>query len=72
MACLRNVRILSHAEARRVYDWVGKKLDSQSFYEDRATDELTPFLPEADWCITHHVALTPFGLPAEVVVAGRR
>jgi len=40
LAYLRNVRTLSHSEARRVYDWVGKKLDSQSFYEDRATDEL--------------------------------
>ena len=34
--------------------------------------ELTPFLPEPDWRIAHHVALTPFGLPAEVVVAERR
>lgn len=34
--------------------------------------ELTPFLPEPDWRIAHHVALTPFGLPAEVVVAKRR
>ena len=34
--------------------------------------ELTPFLPEPDWRIAHHIALTPFGLPAEVVVAERR
>ena len=34
--------------------------------------ELTPFLAEPDWRIAHHVALTPFGLPAEVVVAERR
>jgi len=33
-------RTLSHSEARRVYDLVGKKLDSQAFYEDRATDEI--------------------------------
>jgi ubiquinone/menaquinone biosynthesis C-methylase UbiE len=34
--------------------------------------ELTPFLTEPDWRIAHHVALAPFGLPAEVVVAERR
>ena len=34
------MRTLSHVEARRVYDWVGEKLDSLPFYEDRATDEL--------------------------------
>lgn len=34
------MRTLSHDEAKRVYDFVGRKLDSQSFYEDRATDEL--------------------------------
>ncbi len=33
--------------------------------------ELTPFLQEPDWRITHHVGLAPFGLPAEVVVAER-
>jgi ubiquinone/menaquinone biosynthesis C-methylase UbiE len=33
-------RTLSHSEARRVYDFVGKKLDSQAFYEDRATDAI--------------------------------
>ena len=33
-------RTLSHSEARRVYDLVGKKLDSQAFYEDRATDAI--------------------------------
>jgi len=40
VAYLWSVRTLSHDEARRVYDRVGKKLDSQAFYEDRATDEL--------------------------------
>ncbi len=34
--------------------------------------ELTSFLSEFDWAITHHVHLTPLGLPAEVVVAERR
>jgi ubiquinone/menaquinone biosynthesis C-methylase UbiE len=34
--------------------------------------ELTPFLPEPDWRVAHHIALTPFGLPAEVVVAERQ
>ena len=34
---------LSHSEARRVYDFVGRKLDSQAFYEDRAADELVRF-----------------------------
>ncbi len=34
--------------------------------------ELTPFLSGSDWGITHHVQLTPLGLPAEVVVAERR
>jgi ubiquinone/menaquinone biosynthesis C-methylase UbiE len=37
---LPETRTLSHGEARRVYDLVGKKLDSQAFYEDRATDEI--------------------------------
>jgi len=34
------MKTLSHAEARRVYDRVGEKLDALPFYEDRATDEL--------------------------------
>ncbi len=34
--------------------------------------ELIPLLPVCDWHITHHVQLTPLGLPAEVVVAERR
>ena len=37
------MRTLSHTEARRVYDFVGRKLDSQAFYEDRAADELIRF-----------------------------
>jgi ubiquinone/menaquinone biosynthesis C-methylase UbiE len=37
------MRTLSHTEARRVYDFIGKKLDSQAFYEDRAADELVRF-----------------------------
>ncbi len=32
--------VLSHAQARRFYDRFGKKLDTQSFYEDAALDEL--------------------------------
>ena len=31
---------LSCAEARRVYDRIGRKQDTQAFYEDRATSEL--------------------------------
>jgi ubiquinone/menaquinone biosynthesis C-methylase UbiE len=34
------VKILSHAEAREFYDWMGAKQDSQAFYEDRATGDL--------------------------------
>ncbi|MCP5068970.1 MAG: class I SAM-dependent methyltransferase [bacterium] len=34
--------------------------------------ELTPYLCESAWTITHHVQLTPLGLPAEVIVAERR
>jgi ubiquinone/menaquinone biosynthesis C-methylase UbiE len=34
------MKTLSHIEARRVYDRIGKLQDSQAFYEDRATDEL--------------------------------
>lgn len=34
------MRTLSHDEARRIYDRVGRKLDTQAFYEDRATDEI--------------------------------
>jgi ubiquinone/menaquinone biosynthesis C-methylase UbiE len=32
--------ILSHQEARRAYDRIGSKQDSQAFYEDRATNVL--------------------------------
>ena len=35
---------LSPSEARRVYDRVGGKQDTQAFYEDRATSELIPHL----------------------------
>jgi ubiquinone/menaquinone biosynthesis C-methylase UbiE len=35
-----HVRTLSRDEARRVYDWIGAKQDTQAFYEDRATDQL--------------------------------
>jgi ubiquinone/menaquinone biosynthesis C-methylase UbiE len=35
---------LSPSEARRVYDRIGRKQDSQAFYEDRATSELIPHL----------------------------
>jgi ubiquinone/menaquinone biosynthesis C-methylase UbiE len=52
LAYLRNVRTLSHGEARRVYDWVGKKLDSQSFYEDRAAEEL---IRRGDFSCAHSV-----------------
>lgn len=34
------MRTLSHSEARRVYDLIGKRQDSQAFYEDHATNEL--------------------------------
>ena len=33
-------RILSHAEARRAYDRIGRLQDSQAFYEDAATGRL--------------------------------
>lgn len=29
--------MLTRAEARRVYDWIGARQDTQAFYEDRAT-----------------------------------
>lgn len=32
--------VLSHQDARRVYDRIGSLQDSQAFYEDRATNEL--------------------------------
>lgn len=32
--------VLSHQEARRAYDRIGSKQDSQAFYEDRATNVL--------------------------------
>jgi len=32
--------MLSHAEARRVYDRIGPRQDTQAFYEDRATELL--------------------------------
>jgi SAM-dependent methyltransferase len=35
---------LSLSEARRVYDRIGRKQDTQAFYEDRATSELIPHL----------------------------
>lgn len=31
---------LTHAQAKKYYDWFGRKQDSQGFYEDRALDEL--------------------------------
>ncbi len=34
------MRTLTHSEARRVYDRIGRTQDSQAFYEDRATDEI--------------------------------
>ncbi len=34
-------RVLSHEQARRLYDRIGAKLDSQSFYEDRANHVLS-------------------------------
>jgi ubiquinone/menaquinone biosynthesis C-methylase UbiE len=34
------MRTLSHDQARRVYDRIGSKQDTQAFYEDRATREL--------------------------------
>jgi SAM-dependent methyltransferase len=39
-----DVPTLSHAEARRIYDRIGSKQDTQAFYEDRATNELIPHL----------------------------
>lgn len=33
-------RMLTHEQARRVYDKIGKLQDTQAFYEDRATDIL--------------------------------
>lgn len=33
-------RILSRQQARRYYDWLGHKLDSQAFYEQAGLDEL--------------------------------
>ncbi len=33
-------RVLSHEQARRLYDRIGARLDSQSFYEDRANHAL--------------------------------
>jgi SAM-dependent methyltransferase len=35
---------LSHADARRAYDRIGAKQDTQAFYEDRATGELVAHL----------------------------
>jgi SAM-dependent methyltransferase len=35
---------LSSAEARRVYDRIGRRQDAQAFYEDRATSQLIPHL----------------------------
>ncbi len=35
---------LSPAAARRVYDRIGRKQDTQAFYEDRATSKLIPHL----------------------------
>jgi len=34
------MKTLSHEEARRVYDFIGAKQDSQAFYEDMATRDL--------------------------------
>jgi ubiquinone/menaquinone biosynthesis C-methylase UbiE len=34
------MRTLSRTEARRFYDWIGSKLDTQAFLEDSATSEL--------------------------------
>jgi len=36
----RSMRSLSHQEARRIYDRIGAKQDTQAFYEDVATREL--------------------------------
>ena len=36
-------RTLSHDEARRVYDRIGARQDTQAFYEDRATDLLIAY-----------------------------
>ena len=33
-------RTLTREEARRVYDRIGARQDSQAFYEDRSTNEL--------------------------------
>jgi ubiquinone/menaquinone biosynthesis C-methylase UbiE len=34
------VRTLTHEEARRLYDRIGSRQDTQAFYEDRANDQL--------------------------------
>jgi ubiquinone/menaquinone biosynthesis C-methylase UbiE len=34
------MRALSHEQARRVYDRIGRRQETQAFYEDRATDVL--------------------------------
>jgi ubiquinone/menaquinone biosynthesis C-methylase UbiE len=38
------MRTLSRTEARRFYDWIGSKLDTQALFEDRATSELVKHL----------------------------
>ena len=38
------MRTLSPAEVRRIYDRIAKALDTQAFYEDRATKELVAHL----------------------------
>ena len=35
-----SVPVLSREQARRVYDRIGARQDTQAFYEDRATDVL--------------------------------
>lgn len=43
---------LSREEARRVYDRIGKRQDSQAFYEDRANDRIIQY---ADFATARHV-----------------
>ncbi len=76
------MRTLSHEEARRVYDRIGARQDTQAFYEFlhrldprlvagcRPID-LLAFLEEGRWKLRHHQPLAPYGLPSEAVVAAR-
>ena len=76
------MRTLSHEEARRVYDRIGARQDTQAFYEflhrldprlvaGCRPIELLAFLEEGRWKVRDRQTLAPFGLPSEAVVAER-